>query len=208
MRSSCRNCGRRARSSSVRRTLTEYANFIAIGMPTGYSSLGGFGFNPYDPRVDPRTTAPFNDGRPVLQTGGSSSGPGIGVNANLARDCDRHRDLGIDPEPRERERHRRHQADRGSGQPRRNHSDHRRSGHGGTPHPHGGRCRDTAGCHRRLRSQRPGNGGVSQSLATASATTRSFSTPRAERRTHCGVLSADSARRPTARRSSTTPWRC
>jgi amidase len=64
-------------------TLTEFANFIAIGMPTGYSSLGGFGFNPYDPRVDPRTTAPFNDGRPVLQTGGSSSGPGIGVNANL-----------------------------------------------------------------------------------------------------------------------------
>lgn len=64
-------------------TLTEYANFIAVGMPTGYSSLGGFGFNPYDPRVDPRTTAPFNDGRPVLQTGGSSSGPGIGVNANL-----------------------------------------------------------------------------------------------------------------------------
>ena len=64
-------------------TLTEYANFIAIGMPTGYSSLGGFGFNPYDPRVDPRTTPPFNDGRPVLQTGGSSSGSGIGVNANL-----------------------------------------------------------------------------------------------------------------------------
>jgi amidase len=65
-------------------TLTEFANFIAIGMPTGYSSLGGFGFNPYDPRVDPRPTAPFNDGRPVLQTGGSSSGSGIGVNANLA----------------------------------------------------------------------------------------------------------------------------
>ena len=65
-------------------TLTEFANFLAVGMPTGYSSLGGFGFNPYDPRVDPRTEAPFNDGRPVLQTGGSSSGPGIGVNANLA----------------------------------------------------------------------------------------------------------------------------
>ena len=64
-------------------TLTEFANFIAVGMPTGYSSLGGFGFNPYDPRVDPRTEAPNNDGRPVLQTGGSSSGPGIGVNANL-----------------------------------------------------------------------------------------------------------------------------
>ncbi|MBW8875916.1 MAG: amidase [Acidobacteria bacterium] len=58
-------------------TLTEFANFIAVGMPTGYSSLGGFGLNPYDPRVL------LGDGRPVLQTGGSSSGPGIGVNANL-----------------------------------------------------------------------------------------------------------------------------
>lgn len=64
-------------------TLTEFANFLALGMPTGYSSLGGFGFNPYDPRPDPRTTPPFNDGRPVLQTGGSSSGPGTGVTANL-----------------------------------------------------------------------------------------------------------------------------
>ena len=59
-------------------TLTEFANFIAVGMPTGYSSLGGFGFNPYDPRA-----LLGGDGRPVLQTGGSSSGPGIGVNANL-----------------------------------------------------------------------------------------------------------------------------
>src|SRR3954467_15266441 len=58
--------------------LTEFANFIALGMPTGYSSLGGFGFNPYDPRP-----LPGGDGRPVLQTGGSSSGPGISVNANL-----------------------------------------------------------------------------------------------------------------------------
>jgi len=79
-------------------TLTEYANFIAIGMPTGYSSQlrfqlfenggnlakVGFGFNPFDPRIDPRMTAPFNDGRPVLATGGSSSGPGIAVSANLA----------------------------------------------------------------------------------------------------------------------------
>lgn len=65
-------------------TLTEYANFLTAGMPTGYSSLGGFGFNPYDPRVDPRTVAPFNDGRPALATGGSSSGPGIAVAANLA----------------------------------------------------------------------------------------------------------------------------
>jgi amidase len=59
-------------------TLTEFANFIALGMPTGYSSLGLFGFNPYDPRP-----LPGGDGRPVLQTGGSSSGSAIGVNASL-----------------------------------------------------------------------------------------------------------------------------
>jgi len=80
-------------------TLTEFANFIALGMPTGFSSQlrfqlfqvpgadlskVGFGFNSYDPRIDPRTTPPLNDGRPILATGGSSSGPGIAVGANLA----------------------------------------------------------------------------------------------------------------------------
>jgi amidase len=59
-------------------TLTEFANFIAIGMPAGYSSLGGYGLNPYDPRP-----LPGGDGRPVLTPGGSSSGPGIAVAANL-----------------------------------------------------------------------------------------------------------------------------
>jgi len=59
-------------------TLTEFANFIAIGMPSGYSSLGGYGLNPYDPRP-----LPGSDGRPVLTPGGSSSGPGIAVAANL-----------------------------------------------------------------------------------------------------------------------------
>jgi len=59
-------------------TLTEFANFIAIGMPAGYSSLGGYGLNPYDPRP-----LPGGDGRPVLTPGGSSSGPGIAVAASL-----------------------------------------------------------------------------------------------------------------------------
>jgi amidase len=54
--------------------MTELANWVATGMPANYSSLGGFGFNPYDPRRDPRTMT--FDGRPVLQTGGSSSGIG------------------------------------------------------------------------------------------------------------------------------------
>jgi amidase len=64
-------------------TLTEFANFLTNGMPAGYSSLGGYGFNPYDPRPDPREL-PFGDGRPVLTPGGSSSGSGIAVAANLA----------------------------------------------------------------------------------------------------------------------------
>ncbi len=64
-------------------TLTEFANFLTVGMPSGYSSLGGYGFNPYDPRPDPRPL-PDGDGRPALTPGGSSSGPGIAAAANLA----------------------------------------------------------------------------------------------------------------------------
>jgi amidase len=58
--------------------MTELANYIAVGMPTNYSSLATFGFNPYDPRRDPR--AKLADGRPVLATGGSSSGIGTAAN--------------------------------------------------------------------------------------------------------------------------------
>jgi amidase len=70
-------------------TMTEFANFLTNGMPAGFSSLGGYGYNPYDPRADPRPDLdalgrPFNDGRPALTPGGSSSGPGIAVAANLA----------------------------------------------------------------------------------------------------------------------------
>jgi amidase len=57
--------------------LTELANFMAAGMPTNYSALGGYGRNPYDPRRDPR--AGRNDGRPVMSTGGSSSGIGTAM---------------------------------------------------------------------------------------------------------------------------------
>ncbi len=54
--------------------MTELANFTAAGMPGNYSAVGGFGLNPYDPRRDPREG--LNDGRPVMGTGGSSSGIG------------------------------------------------------------------------------------------------------------------------------------
>ena len=57
--------------------LTELANWVASGMPTNYNALTGYGFNPYDPRRDPRDA--FFDGRPVLGTGGSSSGTGTNI---------------------------------------------------------------------------------------------------------------------------------
>jgi amidase len=62
--------------------MTELANWVAgdpTPMPTNYNAVGGFGFNPYDPRRDPREGT--FDGRPALQTGGSSSG--VGTAANL-----------------------------------------------------------------------------------------------------------------------------
>ena len=62
--------------------MTELANWVAgapTPMPTNYNAVGGYGFNPYDPRRDPRT-ATF-DGRPALATGGSSSG--IGTTASF-----------------------------------------------------------------------------------------------------------------------------
>jgi amidase len=58
--------------------LTELANFIANGMPGNYSAVGGYGLNPYDPRRDPREET--FDGRPVMGTGGSSSGIGTAAN--------------------------------------------------------------------------------------------------------------------------------
>jgi amidase len=58
--------------------MTELANWVATGMPANYNALAGHGFNPYDPRRDPRE-ATF-DGRPALFTGGSSSGVGTSAN--------------------------------------------------------------------------------------------------------------------------------
>jgi amidase len=54
--------------------MTELANWVASGMPGNYNALVGFGFNPYDPRRDPRDGT--SDGRPALSPGGSSSGAG------------------------------------------------------------------------------------------------------------------------------------
>jgi amidase len=61
--------------------LSELANWVAGGptpMPANYNAVRGFGYNPYDPRRDPRPGS--DDGRPVLTTGGSSSGVGTAAN--------------------------------------------------------------------------------------------------------------------------------
>jgi len=70
--------------------LTELANWVAgnpTPMPGNYNAVGGFGYNPYDPRPDPRDQT--FDGRPALQTGGSSSGIGTAASfwaANVGSD--------------------------------------------------------------------------------------------------------------------------
>jgi amidase len=61
--------------------MTELANWVAgapTPMPGNYTSLAGYGLNPYDPQRDPREQT--GDGRPVLNTGGSSSGAGTAAN--------------------------------------------------------------------------------------------------------------------------------
>jgi amidase len=60
-------------------TLTELANSVSEQMPDNYSAVGGFGYNPYDPRPDPRPG--YDDGRPAMRAGSSSSG--IGTTANF-----------------------------------------------------------------------------------------------------------------------------
>ncbi len=57
--------------------LTEFANILAVDMPSGYSSLGGQVKNPYAPElVDDR-------GIPVVLPGGSSAGSAVSVAAGL-----------------------------------------------------------------------------------------------------------------------------
>jgi amidase len=57
--------------------LTEFANILAVGMPSGYSSLGGQVLNPYARALDDR-------GIPVVLPGGSSAGSAVAVAAGLA----------------------------------------------------------------------------------------------------------------------------
>jgi amidase len=57
--------------------LTEFANILAVGMPSGYSSLGGQVRNAYAPEVN-------GAGIPFVPPGGSSSGSAVAVAAGFA----------------------------------------------------------------------------------------------------------------------------
>ena len=57
--------------------LTEFANILAVDMPSGYSSLGGQVRNAYVPQLDGK-------GVPIVSPGGSSSGPAVAVAAGFA----------------------------------------------------------------------------------------------------------------------------
>ena len=86
--------------------MTELANWVAgapTPMPANYNAVGGFGFNPYDPRRDPRE-ATF-DGRPGaadrrVELRHRHRGEFLGGQR-------RHRDVGLDPQPVESEHARR-----------------------------------------------------------------------------------------------------
>ena len=76
----CDSRSRRLRAAGAvilgKANLTEFANFIAIDMPAGYSSLGGQVKNPYAPALDDK-------GVPIVPPGGSSSGSAVAVAAGL-----------------------------------------------------------------------------------------------------------------------------
>jgi amidase len=57
--------------------LTEFANFMADDMPSGYSSLAGQVLNPYGPSLGA-------NGRPLIDPGGSSSGSGVAAASSFA----------------------------------------------------------------------------------------------------------------------------
>ena len=118
-------------------------------MPTNYSSLAGFGFNPYDPRPDPR--AGLSDG--TARAGDRRIELGHRHGGQLLGRQRRHRDVGLDPESGQPDDARRHQAHGRPRQPLRRDSDHRRPGHAGADGAVG--CRRGDCCSACSKGRRP-----------------------------------------------------
>ena len=152
--------------------MSELANWVAgapTPMPANYNAVGGQGYNPYDPRKDPRE-ATF-DGRPALQTGGSSSG--IGTAANFWAGNVGSETSGSILSPSNQNMLAGDQADGRPHQPLRRDSDHRRSGHRRADGEERGRRRDHVrrDGERVARSERSGDAGCAR--RRPAATTRS-----------------------------------
>ena len=138
--------------------LSELANWVAgapTPMPGNYNAIRGFGFNPYDPRRDPRDGS--IDGRPALSTGGSSSGVGTAANfwaGNVGSETS-----GSILSPSNQNMLAADQAHGRPHQPLRRDPDHRRSGHRRSDGEDRDRRRDHAGRagERRARSERRGD---------------------------------------------------
>ena len=184
--------------------LTELANWVAgapTPMPGNYNAVGGQGYNPYDPRKDPRE-ATF-DGRAALNTGGSSSGDRH-RREFLGRQR-RHGNVGVDPEPGQPEHAGRHQADGRPHQPLRRDSDHRRPGHRRADGEDGERRRDHVRRARRgdAGSERSGDAPVH---AAARPRLHEVPQPRPASRARASASRARSSttasRRPPSRRST------
>ena len=152
--------------------MTELANWVSDRMPTNYSSLAGFGFNPYDPRRDPRDGA---DGRPVLrdrrlELRHRHRGELLGGKR-------RHGNVGLDPQPVEPDDARGHQADGRPHQPLRRDPDRRRPGHTGSDGQVGDRRRDPA--RRRSKAPTPDPNDAATDNVRRSGGTRLQETPEA-----------------------------
>ena len=116
--------------------LTEFANIIAVDMPSGYSSLGGQVKNPYAPQLDAK-------GVPIVAPGGSSSGSAVAVAAGLVAAAIAP-GLGLLLSPSTWERPGLPQAHRWADQPQADHPDRPQPGYRRSAGPHGARRRDPA----------------------------------------------------------------
>ena len=185
--------------------MTELANWVAgapTPMPGNYNALAGYGFNPYDPRRDPRE-ATF-DGRPALATGGSSSGIGTAASfwaANVGTETS-----GSILSPANQNMLVGDQADGRPRQPLRRHPDHRRPGHARPDGAHA--CADAAILLGALEGALPDperSGDDDAARRRRAATTRSSSTRDALKGARIGIPRAffydqiDAARRRRSR---------
>jgi amidase len=163
--------------------LTELANWVAgnpTAMPGNYNAVGGFGYNPYDPRPDPREA--MFDGRPGaadrrIELRDRYCGQPVGGQR-------RHRYRRLGDQPVERQHAGRYPADHRTHQPLRRHSDYRGSRHRRPDGPHRHRCGDSL-----RRAGKPGAGSTRSRhhRLHAAAGTRLHEVPegrRAEGRAH------------------------